>query len=153
MPPPVERVLKPVKPQNNSGRFDTIPTLTLPDRGYCGGTEFLCSVEYDADGNGKPDCCTGENQPVCKGCYEYCKGYCAGWNVGLLSCFGNESTKILCQCAKVLPSCFAPLNPQTTTTVGAGQAPAGSRMTLYLILLSIGFLALVAAVKFANKVG
>ncbi|MFH0861983.1 MAG: hypothetical protein V1875_03035 [Candidatus Altiarchaeota archaeon] len=155
---PISLERKRIEPGKNpdsgsSGRPITATTYTLPENRICGATEYVCSVEYDADANGKPDCCNPENHPVCAGCLEHCMSYCAGENAGVISCFGNSSTKILCQCSDNLPSCYRPLNPQTTTTLGDREKAKGTSPMTYLMILAIGFIALVAAVKFAHKIG
>jgi hypothetical protein len=111
----------------------------------CGGTDAYCSVEFDSTGDGRPECCTGENNPVCAGCLGYCLDYCGKGFVGLSSCFMDNSSQPMCQCSQAGPTCNARAYVPTTSETQPGNTGPGN--TIYY-LLSFG--CILAAIAFAS---
>jgi len=125
-------------------------TITTTTASTCGGTNIYCSVEYDSTADGKPDCCTAENNPVCAGCLEHCVEYCARGFVGVATCFVDERAGPVCHCAKVSPSCYS--IAFTPSTQQASEPPGKtSNNMVYMLVLSLIVVTFAAAVHFVYK--
>jgi hypothetical protein len=125
-------------------------TMTTTTLSTCGGTDLYCSVEYDSTGDGRPDCCTADNNPVCGGCLSHCIEQCGEEYVGVATCFMDEKAGPFCQCTEIMPSCYEPL--KTTTTLPATRQPQKpGNIMMYLFVLGTVILALAASVHFVYK--
>ncbi len=126
----------------------TTTSTTLAE--LCGGRDDICIVEFDANGDGRPECCGPDNSTVCAKCMAYCRESCGGRSLGVSTCFTDEKSTPFCQCSKGAPTCYAP-DPGQTTTTQAPREEGGSGMWVYAVLFAI-ILALVAAAhRFAER--
>jgi hypothetical protein len=144
-----EEIQKAIGEYKESKGIETT-TTTMPP--ICGGTNDYCIVEYDSTGDGKLECCTEADHPVCKGCLETCKKECAQKWTGVKSCFMDAKSGPFCQCTENLPTCYTFQMPPTTTTLAKNQENMASKSLFYIIFFGLLLAAAIAAVKFSNRI-
>jgi len=125
--------------------------LTPENLRICGGTPLYCMVDFDSTGDGKLECCTGENNVVCKGCRDYCVRECGMEDRGVRSCFMAETTP-LCQCSNQTPTCYT-LPALLAKKAKPVSETAGINALFYIVLLGIMLLAIAGAAYFAQRIG
>jgi hypothetical protein len=92
----------------------TRPTTTTL---YCGNDMEVCYVENDISGDGIPECCTPNNNPVCRQCLNQCARICHARGEGIKFCFGSNIS-FGCECTDgKAPTCYT-----TTTTMISAQS-------------------------------
>ncbi len=120
-------------------------TLRAP---VCGGTFSFCSIEYDSDSDGRPDCCTPDNNPVCE-CLDECRDVCGVNYRGVVSCFTDPKYGVQCHCSKTPPTCYRlDITPNTTQPPAAG---GGGNILVYLFVLGTILFGLAGAVHFLHR--
>jgi hypothetical protein len=129
-------------------KASTTTSTTLAD--VCGGRNDICMVEFDANGDGRPECCGSDNSTVCAKCTGYCREVCGGRSLSVSTCFTDEASTPFCQCAKGAPTCYAP-EPGQTTTTQAAREEGGSGMWVYALLFALALVLVAAAHRFAER--
>ena len=149
-----ENITKQTTKYNKTNSNGTIkPGESSESTNFCGGSDLFCAMEFDGGGDGKPDCCTKDNNPVCMKCLDECVAKCAKQEQGLITCFMSDETPV-CQCNNNRPTCYA------LRRIGGGigediesQQQTGGGNQIFYYILAFGFVlaALAVSVQFVYK--
>ena len=111
----------------------------------CGGSTFICNIEYSLKTDGSPECCRQENNPTCSRCLHECMLECGEKGLGLNFCFMGDDGKPSCTCSNTPPTCYRleDLNisytPTTTLQTREPVETGGpSPILILLIILVVG---------------
>ncbi|MBU0762857.1 MAG: hypothetical protein KKD39_07505 [Candidatus Altiarchaeota archaeon] len=120
------------------------------------GSKFECTVEYDADIDGKKDCCTPNDNPICSSCFASCRMKCGEQNQGISKCFMGVENNSICECSGSPPTCYILKNEvtkkdPTTTTLTEDAVVDQSNILYYLLGIGLMVFVLYAAVNFVHK--
>ncbi|MBD3387971.1 MAG: hypothetical protein GF416_02885 [Candidatus Altiarchaeales archaeon] len=125
----------------------TTTTLEAPQ---CGRSKSVCSVEFDADQDGRNDCCKEETNPACAECLSYCMDECNRLYVGVKTCFRDDRAGPVCICSETMPNCYTIPEPPVTTTTLSVEAGGGSKL-MYFFTLAMIILALYGGMRFMSR--
>ncbi|HHQ45304.1 MAG TPA: hypothetical protein ENN13_04100 [Candidatus Altiarchaeales archaeon] len=108
----------------------------------CGLSPYICSVEFDFNEDGRPDCCNPENNPACGLCFEKCMLDCGVRGLGLHKCLGGGEIAIVCECAKTNPACYdishiKRVEDETPITIQAPPGGSGGYRLFFAIMFML----------------
>jgi hypothetical protein len=129
----------------------TTSTTIRAMKDLCGGTDLYCSVEYDMNNNGKNDCCSVKDNPVCAGCLEECKTLCAKNYEGVKTCFMDRGAS-KCDCTRNLPTCYQIDLSNAPAEVREQGQSGGMSTGWYVLMFFLLIVGMSLAAKFANRI-
>ena len=111
-----------------------------------------CNVEYDSTGEGIPECCTGEEHPVCAECLEACKILCAERREGVKYCFGDNES-LACECTIYEgPTCYKLPKASTSSTLPPEPIRKGPGIGFYFLIFVGSMLLLIILINVVAKI-
>ena len=134
---------------DDGSEVSTTTSTTLQE--LCGGRNDICIVEFDSNGDGRPECCGVENSTVCSQCIDYCREHCGGRSLRVNTCFIDGNSNPFCQCSPGAPTCYAPDPGQTTTTQAVQEESGSGNMLVYAALFGLILVLVAAAHRFAER--